>query len=167
MTHPDAQRASELSQLCRSCGACCDGSLFHRARLSPEEVEPARRNGLRVIRDKGFEQPCSQLEDKSCKIYASRPGVCQRFTCKLLARHRDEGGPLEPKLEIVRRFQQGLEKLAQYGVERGPNGDVRITVDGPDAVAARKTLTEVMHHTEESFARAPSNDGPQGTDAPC
>jgi hypothetical protein len=161
MTSPSPEVESELSQLCRSCGFCCDGSLFHRARLMPDEVEPAKRNGLRVIQDKGFEQPCSQLENKICKIYELRPTVCQSFRCKLVARHRDEGGPIEARLRVVRRFRSVREKLASHGFERGSNGEVKFSAEGPDAFAAKEAFQELMHHMEEDFAREQVSDGPQ------
>jgi Fe-S-cluster containining protein len=160
MTLESAKVAGELSELCRSCGACCDGTLFHRARLMPDEVEPAKRNGLRVIQDKGFEQPCPQLENKSCKIYESRPSVCQSFRCKLFARHRDEGGPIEARLRVVRRFRGVLQKLERYGFERGSNGEVRFSAEGPDAAAAMDAFQEVMQLMEDDFAREQRSDGP-------
>ena len=156
-----AKVESELSQLCRSCGLCCDGSLFARAKLAPDELEPAKRNGLRVIQDKGFEQPCSQLESNGCKIYESRPGVCRSFRCKLFARHRDEGGPIEARLRIVRRFRSALVKLKKYGFERGANGEVKFSAEGPDAFVAMEVFSEIMHHTEEDFAREIVSDGPK------
>ncbi len=158
-----AKVASELSELCRSCGACCDGTLFHRARLTPDEVEPAKRNGLRVIRDKVFEQPCAQLENKSCKIYGSRPSVCESFRCKLFARHRDEGGPIEARLRVVRRFRFMLQKLECYGFERGSNGEVRFSAAGPAAAAAAEAFQEVTQLMEDDFAREPHSDGPNGS----
>lgn len=149
---PSPKLSSELSQICQSCGFCCDGSLFQRVLLKPEEIEPAKRNGLRVIQDKGFEQPCSQLENKSCKIYELRPGVCQQFRCKLLARHADQGGPIEAPLRVVRRFRTAMEKLKGYGFERTSDGEVKFSADGPDAFAAMEVFQEIMALVEEEFA---------------
>ena len=149
MTAPSPKLASELAQLCQSCGFCCDGRLFQRVRLKPEEIEPAKRNGLRVIQDKGFEQPCPQLENRSCKIYELRPSVCKEFRCKLLARHASEGGPIEARLRVVRRFRSAQEKLEAYGVERTPDGDLKLSAEGPDAFAAMEVFQEIMQLTEE------------------
>jgi Fe-S-cluster containining protein len=63
-----------------------------------------------VIRDgKGFEQPCGALEDRSCAIYEARPSACRTFVCKLHEMHRVEGGPLEPKLAIIKRTRELLD----------------------------------------------------------
>lgn len=107
---------SDLGALCRACGLCCDGSLFGRVTLDPSEVETARKNRLRVLPSgASFEQPCSALgaaPDFACAAYAERPRRCREFTCKLYARHEREGGPLEARLEAVRRARE-LLKLAE------------------------------------------------------
>jgi Fe-S-cluster containining protein len=108
---------SDLAQLCRSCALCCDGALFGRVRLAPEEVEPARRRGLRVVASgTSFEQPCAALGatgegERACAIYGERPGACRAFTCRLYERHRRERGPLAPRLEAVRRVRELLHHL--------------------------------------------------------
>jgi Fe-S-cluster containining protein len=128
-----------LHTLCQSCGLCCDGSLFGRATLEPEERGPARKNRLRVLdHTSAFEQPCSALvtvetpsgAGRSCSIYLERPLSCRRFTCRLYERHRREGGPLEPRLEAVRRVRQLLADL--------PEG-----------------LSELTQRLDDDFARAP------------
>jgi Fe-S-cluster containining protein len=86
---------------------CCDGSLFGRARLEPDEVESARRLRLRVVGNGGsFEQRCSALAFGACTIYEERPATCRRFVCRLHERLRVEGGALEPYLERVRRVRE-------------------------------------------------------------
>ena len=40
---------NELPTLCGACGLCCDGSLFGRVPLAPDEATPARRLRLRVL----------------------------------------------------------------------------------------------------------------------
>lgn len=97
----------DLAGLCQACGFCCDGSLFQLARLEPHEVEPARQLGLTVLPERAaFTQPCACLQGTSCTVYEQRPGTCRRFTCRLYERHRTEGGPLEPRLEVVARVRQ-------------------------------------------------------------
>jgi len=72
------RRNMELTALCRSCGLCCDGSLFGRVRLEPGEVDSARRRRLHVVANgRSFEEPCTALvkqgEHHHCSIYADRP----------------------------------------------------------------------------------------------
>jgi Fe-S-cluster containining protein len=78
--------------------------------LAPEETEPARKHRLRVIdRGTAFDQPCSALAvDGGCAVYDDRPAACRRFVCVLHDRHRREGGPLEARLDVVRRTKRLL-----------------------------------------------------------
>lgn len=133
----------ELEVLCRSCGLCCDGRLFGCVPLAPDEVERGRKNRLLVLpRGNAFEQSCSALsregESCACSIYADRPRACRAFACRLHDRHRREGGPLEARLDAVRRVQALLRLL-----------------DAPSNDEARRAATaELIERMEESFARA-------------
>jgi uncharacterized protein len=70
------------SELCLSCGMCCDGTLFGRVEMSAEE---AARLGKRVATAEGqLVQPCRALEGLKCCVYADRPGVCRKFKCNVL-----------------------------------------------------------------------------------
>jgi len=115
---------SELELLCRSCGLCCDGSLFGRVDLEPDEVSVRTR--LRVLPSgKGFEQPCSALEsagsDRCCTVYDERPRACRRFLCRLYDRHRRERGRLEGRLAVVRRVRALLAALPVDPEEATPD----------------------------------------------
>jgi hypothetical protein len=143
-----------LETLCKSCGMCCDGTLFRRALLKPEEVEPAKRLGLRVIQDRGFEQPCPAWQNSGCTVYSDRPSVCRSFICRLWARQRDEGGPLEPRLEAVRRVRALIAILDRHGFTRTDEGEVKFQAEGADAFEAMAAFGELMTTLEEDFARA-------------
>ncbi|HEY1956480.1 MAG TPA: hypothetical protein VGH28_12735 [Polyangiaceae bacterium] len=98
----------DLEALCRSCGLCCDGSLFGRVPLEPGEVDCAKKNRLRVIPSgASFEQPCRAFAG-TCRVYDERPRACHAFECRLYDRHRREGGPLEARLASVRRARELL-----------------------------------------------------------
>ncbi len=118
MTAPD----HELAQICQSCGFCCDGTLFRAVLLRPDELDRAKRIGLRVLEDKGFQLPCSQLKDLSCQVYEDRPSTCRSFECNLLARHREEGGPVERPLRTVRLSTDGDVGRDLLGRGRGCRG---------------------------------------------
>jgi Fe-S-cluster containining protein len=97
---------------------CCDGTLFGRARLEPDEVALAKKNRLVVVANEGsFEQPCSALVDGACAIYEERPRGCRRFVCRLHERLRSEGGDLEPYLVRVRRARELLVHLDESSEE--------------------------------------------------
>jgi Fe-S-cluster containining protein len=153
---------AELATLCQSCGLCCDGSLFGRVSLGPEEIAPARRNRLHVLRDgKGFEQPCAALSVREapdgargvCRIYDERPLSCRKFECRLYDRHRREGGPLEPRLAAVQRVRQLVADLHAQGVNPADfDGDSSST--SPPGAAAMQMHAELQQRLEEDFARA-------------
>lgn len=149
----------ELALLCQSCGMCCDGSLFGRVDLEPDEIEPARRNRLRVLGGRGFEQPCTALAQRErepgrvCAIYDQRPGACRRFACRLYERHRREGGPLEPRLAAVRRVRELVVALESQGLEPADFASDTPGSARPGAIA-RETYDELTRRLEEDFARA-------------
>jgi uncharacterized protein len=148
-------RGAELGRLCRSCGLCCDGSLFGLVVLQPEEVETARRHRLRVLASgKGFEQRCAALEGHGpvgpheCTIYGERPQSCRDFACRLYERHRLEGGPIEPRLAAVRRVRELVAALEATG--RTP-ADFETEPAGSPAAAR---YSELMQRLGDDFARA-------------
>ncbi len=107
----------ELTTLCRSCGLCCDGSLFGRVPLEGDEVAVARKNRLHVIQSEtAFEQPCSALADGGCSIYSERPRSCRAFVCRLHDRHGREGGPLAPRLAAIRRVRELIAAVNAQGL---------------------------------------------------
>jgi hypothetical protein len=119
--------------------------LFGRVPLEPDELRGARKNHLPVLeRGTAFEQPCSALSTLgdacACSVYSDRPRSCRAFTCRLYDRHRREGGPLEVRLEAVRRVRTLLRLLATT----------------TDEEARRAAVAELTQRMEESFARAPS-----------
>jgi Fe-S-cluster containining protein len=160
----DAAAGSDLEVLCQSCGLCCDGSLFGRVDLEPEEVESARRHRLRLFPGAGgFEQPCaalarpgSGLGTRSCSIYEERPLSCRRFACRLYERHLREGGPIEERLQVVRRVRNLAAALEASGLvpsdfeSRQPGAR---PID-PRVARAMPGYHELTRSLEEHFARA-------------
>jgi uncharacterized protein len=143
------------ASLCQSCGMCCDGSLFERVVLQPGEVEAARRNRLRVLGSgKGFEQRCDALGEpgplgeRRCTIYGERPLSCRNFTCRLYARHRVGGGPIEPGLAAVRRVRELVASLEAAGLTPAD-----FEGDGSKSPAATM-FAELMQRLGDDFARA-------------
>ena len=76
-------------QLCLACGLCCDGTLFDNVRLGPgDDAKKLKALGLPVVAARSgaavthFRQPCAALcADRSCRVYADRPGQCRTFEC--------------------------------------------------------------------------------------
>ncbi|MBX3472647.1 MAG: YkgJ family cysteine cluster protein [Planctomycetes bacterium] len=88
------------SELCQRCGLCCDGSLFARAPLLPDEVAPLAARGLPATAA-GLPQPCAALEGTRCSIYAARPASCRRYTCLLQAALAEGEVDLDEALAVV------------------------------------------------------------------
>jgi hypothetical protein len=72
----------------------------------------------------------------------------------LWARQRDEGGPLEPRLEAVRRVRALIAILDRHGFTRTDEGEVKFQAEGADAFEAMAAFGELMTTLEEDFARA-------------
>jgi hypothetical protein len=97
----------ELSAICRSCGACCDGTLFTGAELmETERADVARRLEL-VEPVVWLRQPCRGHSARDgCTIYSGRPKTCRDYRCALLEAHAREGGPVEARIERVRTLRE-------------------------------------------------------------
>ena len=76
-------------QLCLACGLCCDGTLFDNVQLgSGDDAKKLKALGLPItvtrtrIPVAQFRQPCVALcADRTCRLYAARPGQCRTFEC--------------------------------------------------------------------------------------
>ncbi|MES2310399.1 MAG: YkgJ family cysteine cluster protein [Verrucomicrobiota bacterium] len=77
-----------IDDLCRECGLCCNGVLFHLVRLqSSDLLSELAGLGLKIKRKKGqdqFSQPCPAYQGCQCSIYHQRPTRCRLFECKQL-----------------------------------------------------------------------------------
>ena len=82
--------SSVASDLCLSCGMCCNGTIFEYADLKESEHETVVRLGISsrsdLARDPStFPLPCSRLDGARCTCYGDgRPSVCGDFSCDLL-----------------------------------------------------------------------------------
>jgi len=139
---------------------CCDGSLFGRAGLERDEVDAARRHRLAIAPSGGaFEQPCTALaisgSGRRCSIYDERPLSCRRFVCRLYARHRREGGPIEARLAVVRRVRRLLAIVEGSGFRAADLEQVESEAGSADprASPARAAYRELVRSLESDFSR--------------
>jgi hypothetical protein len=79
-----------VSQLCPTCGLCCNGVLFGDVELQRgDDAKRLDALGVELFgkgRKTAFSQPCSCFDGKLCGIYADRPRQCRAFECGLLQR---------------------------------------------------------------------------------
>ncbi len=76
---------NDSSNICLSCGLCCDGTLIGFVQLETEEIPTlGELMGDELVTQSGvFLQPCTKYCD-GCTIYANRPKQCANFKCGLL-----------------------------------------------------------------------------------
>lgn len=72
-------------ELCASCGACCDGTLFRVTAVRAGERLPA---GGVATATTAAPQPCPAHVAGRCAIYASRPQACRAYECEPLRAFR-------------------------------------------------------------------------------
>lgn len=75
-----------VSQLCTSCGMCCDGTLFSHATISNEaDLALAASLGMTTLKKNerdAFALPCHHFTEQ-CTIYdQARPHTCSAFFCQ-------------------------------------------------------------------------------------
>jgi hypothetical protein len=106
-------RTSEA--LCRSCGFCCDGTLFRRAWLKDADaVEPLQANGVEIETlefGRFFRQPCGAYREESCQVYSNRPACCHKYRCELLKKYEDRGISWSDAQREIRRAKMFKESL--------------------------------------------------------
>lgn len=137
--------ADPEQSLCTRCGLCCDGTLFERARVLPEDdLSRLEAEGfvlLTVTAGMRFELPCHFHHDHICTVYQQwRPQICHTFRCALL-----------------RRLAAGEISLEEAGaqVERTVALADRIRAQLPvEAEERRRTLKQTMRAWQEDQAAA-------------
>ena len=149
------QDASFSSDLCVSCGICCDGALFDQGPIYPHEEAHALGLGFTIVeRDDGrryFLLPCGNLCGSACQVYDVRPTTCRTYKCTTL--QAVEAGEID-RAEADRRVAIGkatvasvrqrllpgesfLELRARFGEESAPAPDFKLTMVQWDMVMDR------------------------------
>jgi Fe-S-cluster containining protein len=110
------ERLREGSELCISCGLCCQGILEKAAVLEPEEVELAEELNLKpFVTNDGihkFHLPCPLIEGNVCSVYNSpHPNVCKEFQCILLDQLLSDEISLEASLKIISKIKKYINQI--------------------------------------------------------
>lgn len=98
---------SDSSNICLSCGLCCDGTLIGFVQLDKEEM-PGIKEVMDIIDENGngfFLNPCNKYCD-ACTIYSERPKQCASFECKLLKTFEQKELNFDSAMEIVNAIKQ-------------------------------------------------------------
>ena len=98
---------SNASNICLSCGLCCDGTLIGYVNLGNEEL-PVLREVMTIegVDDNGFFlQPCNNYCD-GCHIYSKRPKQCASFKCGLLKSLEQKQLDFASAIEMINELKQ-------------------------------------------------------------
>jgi hypothetical protein len=108
---------NDSSNICLSCGFCCDGTVIGFVQLDSEEL-PKMRGLMDIEEGNGngfFLQPCNNFCD-GCTIYSQRPKQCANFKCGLLKSVEQNEVDFDSAVEIIDVIKQKKiaieEKLA-------------------------------------------------------
>jgi Fe-S-cluster containining protein len=135
------------SELCLSCGLCCDGAMFDEVFIEPEELESVRAVSMEVITKSSrpcFQLPCILYRDGKCTIYETRFFRCRVYKCKLLDNYQkgqvsfglassqiQKGVQIYEKLRKELRvkekqfFWQSISKLWETNLEGSDGNELR------------------------------------------
>jgi Fe-S-cluster containining protein len=118
---------SSSGALCRSCGLCCDGTLFGDVTLDGGDPRPPLEAAGIVLQERegatSFTQPCAAFRDRCCQVYPDRPMNCRHYRCVLLK--QCESGEVS--------WEEGHQKVAR-------------------ALALIRALEDSVHQTDPSLA---------------
>ena len=150
-----------LGELCRSCGLCCDGSLFGHVRLTSDEV--MRLKALQVPTTKNADgslrlrQCCSALSGKDCRIYFSRPEACRVYICDLGEALELGEVTLEEAMETVLEAHQLIRKVERALPDPLPDAPIAVLQraregqDGPISTDAHEAWLKAEAHLRQHF----------------
>lgn len=121
----------EVSDLCMSCGLCCDGTLFPYGFIRDEaDRKVAEDLGLPVteIREKLlFKLPCTCFSG-SCTAYDKpRPYTCSAFFCPPIKKYRSGEQAFEDAEQQVRLFREHRDKLVKVASQFPELADLSFT----------------------------------------
>lgn len=120
------ETTSSAQALCLVCGLCCDGTLFHRGYLKPDDpLAPLTAAGMDIAIDHSqqvFTQPCAAHDQGRCTVYANRPGVCRHYRCELLKRFIAKDVQYTVAMGLVERTKSIRDEVRELAAETSADG---------------------------------------------
>ncbi len=108
---------SKGTQLCLSCGLCCQGLLHDHARLETCETELATQLGLPLCPGNSdshaFSLPCPLYKGDRCSVYPNRPSVSGDYQCDLLKKFLQGMIGFEQSMALVKSAKELLSAIRQ------------------------------------------------------
>lgn len=98
---------NDSSNICLSCGLCCDGTVIGFVQVDNDEIADLRK--IKVIEEEDgnsiFLQPCERFCN-GCTIYDQRPKQCASFKCGLLTDVEENKVAFHSAVETIERVKQ-------------------------------------------------------------
>jgi hypothetical protein len=121
---------NEVSDLCVSCGMCCDGTLFDKAFVrNAADRKIADDLGMETFEANGrlsFRLPCP-LFSACCTVYAvQRPNVCSAFFCPPIKRYKGGEQTFEESEQQVLALHEHRDKLLKIASKFPELSDLNI-----------------------------------------
>ncbi len=138
------------SEVCRSCGLCCDGTLQTVIRLRLNEAESASRDELKNL----VHAPCLFYSGHDCSIYTKRPPICRSYQCRVLKAYlagtlsfQESATVIAEAKRLVERIRRQLEATAE--------------AESPASLELAMDLQALQAIGEEQFGfeKVPEEDG--------
>ena len=122
---PSTLEAYHSSALCRSCGLCCDGTLYGRVPLTEDDAATLATGQVQAQRESQLAQPCPHHGGGGCAVYLRRPVVCTRFSCKTLRRYQETQLSYRQAHEIIAKTVRLADRVRsrlhwELSVDAGP-----------------------------------------------
>ena len=109
----DMPEINPEQELCKTCGFCCDGTLFQRAKAEEDEKLLPLMEEEYVKETRFFKLPCDYFDEK-CSVYGGyRPKVCGAFKCKLLKDAIKEKTTYEEAANLVSQVKAQKKRLVR------------------------------------------------------
>jgi len=131
----DAATISEPVHVCVVCNLCCDGTLFDRVAVSPEEKERTKGKAQFYTKSNGeirMRLRCAYLGgDGLCECYQQRPEKCQGYRCELLKSVEAGFTSMQHAIAIAQEAKMLRDKskeASQTAIEAG-GGNVKAKED--------------------------------------
>lgn len=150
----DETRSAVAGGLCRSCGLCCDGTLYSRVPLARADAHVHLSQAGAVVEERGDKRalllPCGAFCAGDCRVYESRPQACREFVCRMLAELRDGRITTSEARDIVGRARALVARLSERMLR-----ETEMTASVPPAVFVKQLRSSHIAPgaTVEAFER--------------
>lgn len=99
---------TDPSNICLSCGLCCNGTLIGFVHLDGDELSSVSEF-MEIVKEGNqgfFLQPCDKLGPGGCSIYSNRPKQCSKFNCGLLNAVEQKEIDFNAAVDVIKRVRQ-------------------------------------------------------------